>query len=370
MLRLAFRNLFQSKARLVVSTGGVALALVLILALDAIFTGVEQQITAYIDHAGADVWVSQSGVRNLHMSSSSLPATTAAEVEAVPGVTSVTPILYMTNMIAVGQDRYVAYVIGLPPDPAAGRPWRIAEGKAVPASGETIIDRGVAGQLGVGIGGQVKILGREFTIAGLSEGAASLINSIAFISMDDFAALRSGPQTVSFLLVRVAARQSSEVVAAQIEREVAGVTAQSTAAFATQERQIVKDMSTDIVTIMNSVGFLIGLAVLSLTVYMATLARRAEYGMLKALGARNRHLYTVVLAQAFTSVALGLAVAWAVTIALTFVVPRVALNLNLQISALSLAKVAAVSAFLAALSAILPVRQIAGLDPARVFKGA
>ena len=41
MIRLAFRNLFQNKIRLVISVGGVALALLLILSLDAIFSGVE-----------------------------------------------------------------------------------------------------------------------------------------------------------------------------------------------------------------------------------------------------------------------------------------------------------------------------------------
>ena len=59
MIRLAFRNLFQNKIRLVISVGGVALALLLILSLDAIFRGVEQRVTAYIDHSGADIWVSQ-----------------------------------------------------------------------------------------------------------------------------------------------------------------------------------------------------------------------------------------------------------------------------------------------------------------------
>jgi hypothetical protein len=57
MIRLAFRNLFQSKIRLVISVGGVALALLLILSLDAIFNGVEQRITVYINNSGADVFV-------------------------------------------------------------------------------------------------------------------------------------------------------------------------------------------------------------------------------------------------------------------------------------------------------------------------
>ena len=79
MIRLAFRNLFQNKARLVISVGGVALALLLILSLDAVFTGVERQVTAYIDSSGADIMVAQSDVRNMHMASSSLPDSVSKE---------------------------------------------------------------------------------------------------------------------------------------------------------------------------------------------------------------------------------------------------------------------------------------------------
>ncbi len=112
MIRLAVRNLFQNKIRLAISVGGVALALLLILALDAIFNGVEKQITAYINHSGADIFVSQLNVRNMHMASSSLPMTTVQQVEAVPGVSTVTPILYLSNMVVVGEERNLAYIIG------------------------------------------------------------------------------------------------------------------------------------------------------------------------------------------------------------------------------------------------------------------
>jgi len=80
-LLLARRNLGQNRVRLMASIGGVALALSLVLALDAIFAGVSNQLTAYIDRAGADVWVSQAGVRNLHMVASFVPASVTAEVQ-------------------------------------------------------------------------------------------------------------------------------------------------------------------------------------------------------------------------------------------------------------------------------------------------
>ncbi|RPI26616.1 MAG: ABC transporter permease [Chloroflexota bacterium] len=369
MIRLAFRNLFQSKARLTISVGGVALALLLILALDAIFTGVEQRITIYINNSGADIFVAQSGVRNLHMASSSLPNSVIRRVKGVPGVAAVTPILYLSNNVVLNDERNLAYIIGLPEDAVSGGPWNVSTGQSRPGEGEAIVDRSVAEKAGVSLGDEVKILGQKFEIAGLTEETSSLVNSIAFISMDDFEALRGSYDTFSFLLVQVDVGTQPQAVVARIQAQVRDVTAQTRADFAGQERQVVKDMSTDVITIMNLIGFLIGLAVMALTVYTATLARRAEYGVLKALGVRNRDLYRAVLAQAILSVAFGFAIGLAFTWILAATVPRLGLSMVMEISALSLLKVGSLSLAIAGMAAVLPIRQIAGLDPAIVFRG-
>ena len=369
MIRLAFRNLFQNKVRLVISVGGVVLSLLLILALDAVFAGVERQITAYIEHSGADVWVSQKDVLNMHMASSSLPDSVTRKVKNVPGVASVTPIMYLTNNVIVSEERNLAYIIGLPEKAILGGPWNISAGYNLPGKSQTIIDRNIAEKSGIGLGDKVEILGEEFEVIGLSEGTASLVNSVVFISMDDFTDLRGSYGTVSFLLVKVREGESPEVVAARIQDQVRDITAQGARAFAGQERKVVKDMSTDVITIMNLIGFLIGLAVMALTVYTSTLSRRREYGMLKALGARNRDLYVAVLAQAMFSVILGFFFGLLVTFMLKVAIPFLGSNLILEISYISLVKVGSVSFVIAAVSAVIPIRQIAGLDPAMVFRG-
>ena len=367
-LLLARRNLARNRVRLIVSVGGVALALSLTLALDAIYAGVANQLTTYIDRSGADVWVAQAGVRNLHMVASWLPDSVTDEVRAVDGVAEATPILYSTDTITAADERAVAYVIGLPVEAPIGGPWDVVEGSDRVGPGEVIVDRGFARTAGVGLGDRVTVLGGEAAIVGLSEGTASLVNSVAFVSFDDFRAMRGGALVVSFVLVRVAQGASPNGVAAEIERGVAGVTAQSRADMSLQERRLVMDMSADVTSIMNAVGFGVGLAVVALTVYVATLARRREYGVLKAFGARNRVLYRVVLLQAVLSVAIGFAAGLAFTGLLAFVVPRVGLDLELVISAASIAKVGLFAAVIAGLAAILPIRQVAGLDPAVVFR--
>lgn len=365
---LARRNLARNRVRLLVSVGGVALALSLTLSLEAIYAGVANQLTTYIDRSGADVWVSQPGVRNLHMVASWLPESVVDEVQAVGGVAEATPMLYSTDTIAAGDERAVAYVIGLPADAPMGGPWDVVEGSGRVGRGEVIVDRGFARKAGATLGDRVTVLGGEATIVGLSEGTASLVNSVAFVSFDDFRAMRAGAPVVSFVLVRTADGASAETVATEIERRVGGVTAQSRAAFAAGERRLVTDMSAEIISIMNVIGFVVGLVVVALTVYIATLARRREYGVLKALGARNRVLYRVVLAQAVLSVALGFVFGLAFTGLLGFLVARTDLDLELAITAASLVKVGLFAAVIAGLAAILPIRQVAGLDPAIVFR--
>ncbi len=365
---LARRNLARNPVRLLVSVGGVALALSLTLSLDAIYAGVANQLTTYIDRSGADVWVSQPGVRNLHMVASWLPESVIAEVRAVDGVVEATPILYSTDTIAAGDERAVAYVIGLPADALMGGPWEIVDGSDRVGPGDVIVDRSFARRSGVTVGDRITVLGGEATIVGLASGTASLMNSVAFVSFDDFRAMRTGAPVVSFVLVRISDGASAETVAAEIERRVSGVTAQSREAFAAGERRLVTDMSAEVISIMNVLGFVVGLAVVALTVYIATLARRREYGVLKALGARSRVLYLIVLAQAVLSVALGFAIGLAFTWLLGVVVARTDLNLELAITATSLVKVGLFAAVIAGLAAILPVRQVAGLDPAIVFR--
>src|SRR3972149_10676497 len=102
MVSLARRNLFQEKARLLISVGGVAFALLLVLALDGLVAGSLAQITAYINSTGADVYVAQSGVRTMHMSASALPLSKAADVRLVDGVERVEPILYPAHALVVG----------------------------------------------------------------------------------------------------------------------------------------------------------------------------------------------------------------------------------------------------------------------------
>jgi putative ABC transport system permease protein len=212
------------------------------------------------------------------------------------------------------------------------------------------------------------VLGQEMTIAGLTSGTATLVSSVAVVRFDDFARVRGQGEVISFVLVTVEDGESPETVASRIARDVGGVTVQTSPEFAAQERELAKDMSSDLISIMNTAGFVTGLAVVALTVYITTIARRTEYGVLKAIGTRNSRLYGVVTCQALLAVGMGLAAGVAITLLLSLVIPRLDEALVLSVSASSLVRAAIVSLVIAVVAAFLPARQIAGLEPVAIIR--
>jgi putative ABC transport system permease protein len=368
MLRLAVRNLVQNKARLFISIGGVGLALSLVLLFQAILTGATGRLTVYIDRAGADLWVSQQGVQTMHMSASVLPELVTDQVRAVPGVQQVMPLMYAQDMLQAKGSEFPAYVFGLPTDAPFGSPWKIVAGVATPGPGQVIIDHAIAAGAGLRVGNRITVLGQEMTIAGLTAGTSSISSSDAFIRMADFTQVVGQGQVISFVLVKVASGASRATVATRIGQSVSGVTVQTRQQFASSEGKLVSDMTGDILTIVNTAGVVTGLAVLALTVYIGTIARRREYGVLKAIGMGNGALYHVVLVQALLCVALGLLTGLGITLLLSLLMPRVSETLVLSISTASIVRVALVSVLIAGVAALLPAGQIGHLEPVSAIR--
>jgi putative ABC transport system permease protein len=356
------RNLFAERRRAALGVLGVAVALLLILALDGIFAGSMRQITRYIDTSPATVFVAQSGVNTMHMSTSSVPATAVDEIRALPGVSWAEPILLDSDALVGPGGRQPAYVIGYRSG-AAGGPASLVEGRE-PDRGEIVLDTESASLLDVGVDDTVEVLGRAWEVAGLVEGMTNIANSIAFVDLDDVAAARGLTGTVSYVLVDGA---DPEVLAGRIE-EATGLTALPRERFSAEEAAIVRDMSTDIMAIMTLAALLIGLVVVGLTLYATTLSRLPEIGVMKALGARPRRLLGIVLSQATWTVGTALVTATALTGLLAVAISRAAPSVSLVIEPASVARVAAGAGLLGLVGAAAPLIRVLRIDPASTFR--
>lgn len=368
MFYLAWRNLAQSRTQFVLGVGGVALALVLMLALDALLAGSEEDLVAYIEQSGADIFVSQEGVKNMHMAASAITLRDMRLAERAKGVVSASPILYTSSVVKTKGADVLSYIIGFDPDEPLGGPQRVVAGTADVGRHDVVIDEAVARSQGLKLGDEVEIMGQTFIIIGLTRGLTNIVNSVSFIRLRDFQVLRPG-EAISYALLEVAPDIGPAHVAAAINARNEHVLALPTAAFSREERQIVRDMSVEILNIMNLSGFLIGLAVTALTLYTSTLRKRQEYGVLKAIGAKNDHLYVVVATQAALSLALGFVAAMGLVWLLGQIVPLAVPGMGMTLTQMGVTRVLVASLVIGVIAALVPAWQLARLDPAQVFRG-
>jgi putative ABC transport system permease protein len=362
---LARRNLFQDRRRVLLSTGGVAVALLLVLILGGIFAGAMRQLTGYIDRSGADLVVSQAGVTTMHMSASVLRPDIADRIRETPGVAWAEPIRYTTGMVSSPAGQSASYVIGYDPTAGHAGPSRLVAGSQ-PGAGEAVLDRQGADQLRLGVGDRVRVLGRLFTLVGLSTGGTNIANTTVFITTGDFARLR-GP-TQAYVLVGAGPGVDLGVLRARLEGIPPGVTVQTASQFAASERRIVTDMSADLLRIMSGIGFGIALAVIALTLFNVTAAKTREYGVFKALGARPGRLAATVAVQAAWSVVLALATATALALLLAVVIGRLNPALSIWIAPGSVARTGLGALVVGVAGAVLPIRRVLCMDPAASFR--
>jgi putative ABC transport system permease protein len=362
---LARRYVFAERRRAAMATAAIAVAF-LVLILDGIFAGAMSQVTAYVRHSSADVIVSQSGVRTMHMSVSSLPEDVAGRVRSVGGVSAAQPIWFASGAVGSPSGRELSYLIGYTPG-AVGGPAQLARGRA-PGHGEAVLDTVAADQLGLRLGDQVRVLGTDFRIVGMSRGGTSIVNTTTFITATDFAAIRGA--SPSYLLVTAQPQVTAAALRDRIAAAVPGVSVQTRDEFAAQEARIVSDMSSDILSIGSTIGFVIALAVIGLTLFTLTLARIRDYGVLKAIGARPRRLAGLVIAQAAWSIALAVMVSVALAFVVSAAVVRAAPTVDILVTVGSAARVAVAATAIAIVASLLPLRRVLAVDAASAFRRA
>ena len=362
---LARRNLFQDRRRSALSIFGIAAALVLVLVLGGVFAGAMRQVTAYIRSSPADVFVAQRDVSTMHMTTSALAPDVVDQARAVDGVEWAEGLYYTTSTLDTGDSSLITYVFGYDTTTGRGGPRTLAAGRP-PGRGEVVVDSAAAEDLGITLGETVAILGQPFTVSGLSTDGTSIANTTTYITGDDFAGLR-GPN-YGYVLVGAAPGVPADALRARLADALPDTTVLTKGAFERSETNIVRSMAADVMAIISTIGYLIALALIGLTLYNATVAKQRELGIVKALGAPNRRLTATVLAQAAWTVALSIAVAAVISVLLGRLIEAATTNIAVEIEPVAVARTALGAALIGAVAAVLPLRRVAHVDAATAFR--
>ena len=85
ILTLAFRNLFHDRIRLAVTLIGILFSIVLVAVQLGLYLGSSNMITANIDHANADLWITVYGAKSFEDGGMLLTSRERHQALATPG---------------------------------------------------------------------------------------------------------------------------------------------------------------------------------------------------------------------------------------------------------------------------------------------
>ena len=368
MLRWAFKSLITEPMSFLLTSFVVGIALLLVIFFQAVFNGESEKIIAYPEKMKPDVWVMQRGVFNMHMATSLIWDWKKDRVAKVEGVARVTPVLYLNSIVEVANKHWFSYVVGVEENNPRAGPWKMASGRSQPRKGEAVIPVILAKLTGLKLGDHIRIANRSFTVVGFSEGTFSMANTITFVSYADLKNIMSLTGSDSYLLVDARPGVDPVLLAKRIREQVDNVNALPEKEFIKNDKEMAMQMGVELIGIMTVIGAALAIFLSVFMLYVFVAKNQRNLAVLKALGVNNRDIYTGVALQATTIALSGLVISIIlIYVAIPFTdayVPQVSLQITLH----SLLRLGFVALLVAVLTALLPARQVTGIDPMLAFK--
>lgn len=365
MFFLARKNLFAEKTRLIMSIGGVAFAVLLILVLGGLYRGWQTKLTSYLQSLDTDFVIGQAGSADTTHSMSFLPANLATDLQQIPGVTNVDDFMGRQIMVTDKGKDFRVFLVGFDPSSGRNRPLGLKSGTDDISDGQIVIDEAFARKGKYRLGDTVPLAGQKLTVAGISTQGNSLIYQYVFVTKSDTRTiLQLGPQT-NYFLVKVS---NLTALKQELAKTYPDLNAMTKTEFIDNNKKLVTETFLPIVGILFVIAFLVGSAIVGLTIYTATIEKSREYGVLKAIGSSNAMLYRVVLAQSFIAGAIGFTIGLVLSLLVSWIASYVVSGFISSIGWTDALWVFAVAMLMSLLASWVPAKRLASIDPALVFK--
>ena len=367
--RLALQNLLQDKLRLVLSVVGIALAVMLILFLLGLRAGIFDSAKAYLANTPGSVVVLPQEVKSTLAAGSGeyLPAGASEAVARKPGVARVIPFLELRAMPEFHGRKESVLLIGYDPS-LGGGPWDLAQGRQPAADTEIVLDRVLADRHNFALGDTLEISGVALKVVGLSNGTSSLSGSYVFARMSLAEKLVLSPGAVSVLLVTATPGTAPEDLVTALQQSLPGANVLLKSQVMANDQAIMAGLIDQIVMLMVGAAFIVGALVVGMVLYTATIERRPEYGILKAIGARGGVLYRVTISQAFAAAGLGVMAGIGFAYLMGWLVETLKPQFLVSIEPSAIVLTVGAGLLMAMLGALFPARSVVGLAPAEVFR--
>ena len=370
---IAWRNLIHDPVRFLTTLVGIVFSVVLMAVQAGMLLGFSDTTSGLIRNAGADIWIIPRGTTNVDQSAL-MPERTYFQALKTEGVAQAArQIVRFVSWRRPQGGSQLVIVVGIDRRTMLSAPWNVVEGsvEALAQPNSVIIDRLYARKLGVSkIGDVVEINRRRAVIVGFTEGVRTFTQApyvfTSYVSALKYTDVQDGDG--SYVLVKAENPWSTADVVRRLQAAAPNTEVLTRDEFSarTQNYWIFTTGAGSALILGASLGALVGIVIVSQTLYAATMERLSEYATLSAIGASTGYLNAIVIKQALISGGIGYLIAALIALVVAFLAktsPAAILMPPMLIIGLGIAALAMCS-----ISALVAIRKVMKIDPTSVFR--
>jgi ABC-type lipoprotein release transport system permease subunit len=366
VLELAWQTVRRQPGRFAAAAGAVASAVMLVMVAGGLYLGLLDAMLRYVRTLPGEIVVTEkSGTAALFHSSSRLSRDAADTVRGLPGVADAAELYGRLTWLERDGRQALVYLVGVTADSPFAVPVRVVAGKDRPGLAEIVVDEVLARDLALRLGDSLHVGPAELRVVGIAAGGNAVLGSFAFVQRGTL--FLTGMEGPSYLFVRVGPELTVAEVLARINIE-SDLLAISRQEFQDANQALSRQIVLPLIAIVVAVASAVGGTIVALTLYTVAMEHREDYGLMKALGLPSRAVLGAAFAQGGIAtgvgVVVGMALGWTVAFAVRVVEPRFVTVTPVWF----VASVAGGALLLGALAATVPVRAVARIDPALVFR--
>ncbi|MCC6890810.1 MAG: ABC transporter permease [Hyphomicrobiales bacterium] len=370
--KLAFRNLFHDRLRLVATIIGIVFSIVLVTVQMGLYVSFERMVTVMIDHADADLWIVPRGTKCFE-DPSLLDERERFRALSVPGVASASPLVIgFAQWRTPSGGNTPIFIIGSDPRDSALRPWNIIEGRAevLAIPGAVAIDRSYFDRLEIArIGEYAEIADRKVQVLAISSGIRSFTTTPYVFAAIDRARAYTGTAAnkASYFLVRVAPGANIVEVRDRLRGHLPDAEVLTPDEFRERSSSFwLFGTGAGAALFAGALlGLIVGTVIVAQTLYSSTKDHLNEFATLRAIGSSGAYIHKVIILQALLSALIGFSIAsligWIVVLATADTA------LPVIITPLMTAILLLLTVAMCVLSAVSAIVKVMRIDPAVVF---
>lgn len=329
-MNLAIRDIRHNLLRFLITLFGVGLLITASVGMNGLYRGIVADATLLIEAIGADYWVVQGGREGPFAEASVVSSSMDRRVAGLAGVAQVRRFMQSDQQIVHDGVQKRAAVVGLDYPTDAGGWVRLVRGRPL-ATGrqEAIADE----SLGFAIGDRIELARDRYEVVGLARGMVSAMgDGLIFVSINDALDIARRKANEEIRLGRTAAGldqipSESKIAAILVNVEPGADETALRRAVATwgdvnilstaEQRDLFLNQRLWRLRVQvlafTALLLVVTAIVISLIVYTMTLEKLTQISLLKLIGARNGHIYGLIVQQALIiglgGYAVGVAVA-------------------------------------------------------------